>query len=129
MHAEDFMQPIEWINNLKWRVSYGQTGNNSVGYYDAFGLYSVTTSYDGQPAVITSAMPNPTLKWEKTTQLDVGFDFSVLNDRIPEISDIDILLFGGSSSCIGGTCVKRGNFVGRMSLRFGIEIAIVVPLI
>ena len=82
MHAEDFMQPIEWINNLKWRVSYGQTGNNSVGYYDAFGLYSVTTSYDGQPAVITSAMPNPTLKWEKTTQLDVGFDFSVLNDRI-----------------------------------------------
>lgn len=82
MHAEDFMQPIEWINNLKWRVSYGQTGNNSVGYYDAFGLYSVTTSYDGQPAVITSAMPNPTLKWEKTTQLDAGFDFSVLNDRI-----------------------------------------------
>ena len=82
MSSENFMQGIDWINNLKLRVSYGQTGNNNVGYYDALGLYATTTNYDGEASVVASAMPNKDLRWEKSTQLDAGFDFSVLNDRI-----------------------------------------------
>lgn len=79
---EPFMQKVKPISNLKLRVSYGQTGNNSIGYYDALGLYSIGTSYDGQPAIISSDMPNKGLKWETSTQLDLGFDLGLLKNRI-----------------------------------------------
>lgn len=82
MSSEEFMRDINWLNNFKWRVSYGQTGNNSVGYYDALGLYDITTKYDGSSSLVTSAMPNFDLTWEKTTQLDAGFDVAVLNNRV-----------------------------------------------
>lgn len=35
MSDESFMQNIKPIDNLKWRISYGQTGNNAIGLYDA----------------------------------------------------------------------------------------------
>ena len=55
MSDEPFMQNIGFISNLKWRGSYGQTGNNSIGYYDALGLYAITTSYDQSAATVSSA--------------------------------------------------------------------------
>lgn len=82
MSDEPFMKNISFISNLKWRASYGQTGNNSVGYYDALGLYATTTSYDHNAAVVSSAMANSALKWETSTQLDLGLDLGLFNNRI-----------------------------------------------
>ena len=73
MSDEPFMQNIGFISNLKWRGSYGQTGNNSIGYYDALGLYAITTSYDQSAATVSSAMPNKALEWETSTQLEFRF--------------------------------------------------------
>jgi TonB-linked SusC/RagA family outer membrane protein len=81
MSEEDFMKSIPQINYLKWRLSYGQTGNNSVGIYDALGQYS-TTRYDGNSGMRASTMANKSLTWETTTQLDAGLDVNVLNNRI-----------------------------------------------
>ena len=81
MSDEPFMQNIGFISNLKWRGSYGQTGNNSIGYYDALGLYAITTSYDQSAATVSSAMPNKALEWETSTQLDLGFDLGLFNNR------------------------------------------------
>ena len=69
------------ISLLKFRTSYGQTGNNSIGLYDALGKYSVDYKYNGNGGIITSTMPNINLTWETTNQLDCGVDFGVLNDR------------------------------------------------
>ena len=82
MSDEPFMQNIGFISNLKWRGSYGQTGNNSIGYYDALGLYAITTSYDQSAATVSSAMPNKALEWETSTQLDLGFDLGLFKNRI-----------------------------------------------
>lgn len=82
MSDEEFMQNVDFISTLKWRGSYGQTGNNSIGYYDALGLYAITTSYDQSAATVSSAMPNEALEWETSTQLDLGFDLGLFKNRI-----------------------------------------------
>lgn len=73
---------IKNVNNLKLRVSYGLTGNNYVGYYDAVGKFGLTTNYNGNAAITTSAMPNGNLTWESTRQLDAGFDIGLFDNRI-----------------------------------------------
>lgn len=82
MSKEDFMKDVSFINNLKWRVSYGQTGNNSVGYYDAFGRYSTSVKYNDEAGIVASAMPNSELTWEVSTQLDAGLDLSLFSSRV-----------------------------------------------
>ena len=78
---------IRNLNNLKLRASYGKTGNNYVGYYDAVGQFGLTTNYNGNAAITTSAMPNSNLTWENTTQLDLGFDLGLFENRITAAFD------------------------------------------
>ena len=70
------------INTLKLRASYGQTGNNNVGLYDAYGAFSTGETYAGYSTTLPSAMQNNSLKWETTTQFDVGLDVGMFNDRV-----------------------------------------------
>ena len=73
---------VDAISLLKLKASYGKTGNNSIGLYDALGKYSVDYKYNGNGGIITSTMPNNNLTWESTNQLDCGIDLGVLNDRV-----------------------------------------------
>jgi len=84
---ETFMQNIKNLNNLKFRVSYGQTGNNAIGLYDASGKYSTNARYDGYAGIVASTMPNIDLTWETSTQLDLGFDLSLFNNRLGLTAD------------------------------------------
>lgn len=79
---ETFMQGIRNLDNLKLRVSYGQTGNNAIGLYDAYGRYSTNAKYDGYAGIVASTMPNMDLTWETSTQLDLGLDLSLFNNRV-----------------------------------------------
>lgn len=79
---ETFMQSIRNLDNLKLRVSYGQTGNNAIGLYDAYGRYSTNAKYDGYAGIVASTMPNMDLTWETSTQLDLGLDLSLFNNRV-----------------------------------------------
>src|SRR5690606_37436222 len=67
--------------------SWGKTGNNNVGRYDAWGLYSVGANYEFSAGILPSVMPNYSLGWESTTQLDVGFDLSMFDYRLNFIVD------------------------------------------
>jgi len=85
---EEFLKPVSVIRTLKLRASYGQTGNNSVGRYDYAGVYSVGNNYYGMAGTLVASMPNPTLRWETSTQLDIGFDLGLFkNDRITLLFD------------------------------------------
>lgn len=75
------------VNLFKVRASYGQTGNNGIGLYDTYGAYSTSNTYGGLPTTLASAMQNKDLKWETTTQLDLGVDVSFLRDRIRFVAD------------------------------------------
>lgn len=84
---EPFMQGIKNLDNLKIRVSYGQTGNNAIGLYDAYGRYSTNARYDGFAGIVASTMPNMDLTWETSTQLDLGFDLSLFKNRFTVSAD------------------------------------------
>jgi len=86
---EPFMKSIKkTVDNLKFRTSWGRTGNNNVldfanqgqllsnGKIYPFG--GVTTN----PAMTMTQMDNVALKWETTEQFDAGVEFSMLKGRI-----------------------------------------------
>lgn len=85
MINEKFMSEQEIVSDLKWRVSLGQTGNSNIGN-NALALYETGKNYnfgDQQSiGVAQSQLANPNLKWETTTELNVGLDFGFFKNRI-----------------------------------------------
>ncbi len=127
MSEEPFMQNLTTINNLKWRVSYGQTGNNAIGLYDAYGKYATDARYDGNAGIVPSSMPNTALTWEVSTQLDAGFDLSVLDNRLSMSADYfdkrtDNLLFSKELPNTSGFSNVQTN-IGKVKY-YGFDIEI-----
>lgn len=90
LSEETFMSNIDLINNLKIRASYGFTGNDNFGDYVWIpSLSQGYTVYGGQLNTFYQKgnLPNPELRWEKTGQFNVGFDLSVLNNRVSLVAD------------------------------------------
>jgi TonB-dependent starch-binding outer membrane protein SusC len=86
---ESFMKNANTINDLKFRISAGQTGNQSIGNYVARGLMATGADYEGEAGIThsTSGLPNRDLTWEKTNQFNFGFDMSILNNKLTFIAD------------------------------------------
>lgn len=87
MSQESFMQPLSFISDLKLRASIGVVGNQSISDFGAQGLYSTGSNYIGKAGIALSAIPNPSLSWESTTQSDIGLDVSLFNNRINLTAD------------------------------------------
>src|SRR5690606_11539773 len=83
---EDFMENLNTVSDLKFRVSYGLTGNDDISPFLFSELYS-TTVYSGLPGIYPSNIPNPDLKWESTAQFNLGFNLGLLNDRLMLTAD------------------------------------------
>jgi TonB-linked SusC/RagA family outer membrane protein len=84
---ENFMENMELISNLKLRASWGQIGNEKIPYTDRFSLTQNLIGVFGvgdvsYPAVSYAKNGNPDLKWETTTQTDIGLEVGVLNNRL-----------------------------------------------
>ncbi len=74
---ENFLSDVNFINDLKVRLSWGETGNQefpSGASLNRFGF--------GQQSVFRSNFGNPDLKWETSTTTDGGIDFSFINNRL-----------------------------------------------
>ncbi|MCD7971595.1 MAG: TonB-dependent receptor [Candidatus Azobacteroides sp.] len=87
--AEPFFENlVDVVNDLKLRAGWGKTGNQSgVGDYDYLARYGLSqnTNTEDKPGPAYGSNPtmyNPELTWEKTTQTNLGLDFSFLNSRI-----------------------------------------------
>ena len=83
-HEETFIQNIESINELKFRVSYGATGNQGINSLESLGVADDRPYVFGGETVggstASSRLPNPNLKWETTTTLNTGVDFRLFNN-------------------------------------------------
>jgi len=78
---EGFMKNTKsWLDNLKFRVSWGLSGNSAISAYQTLATISSIVPNSTEKAPMT--MANPELSWEKTAALDFGLDFSFLNGRI-----------------------------------------------
>jgi len=86
INQEPFMSEIKWVNDLKLRAGYGATGNQEFENYQSLIMMGAAGKfyYNGewintyQPA----SNPNPDLRWEKKHEVNLGLDFSFLNNRI-----------------------------------------------
>ncbi len=118
---EEFMQGVPVISNLKLRASWGQTGSQAVN------VYGTVTSYNTAANVAATSWMNGTLtsginignpgnedlKWETTSQTNVGFDLGLLKDRFTIEADYflknttDLLLSEPLPGYVGGGSIYR----------------------
>lgn len=77
---EDFMNGINWMDDLKLKASYGSQGNDNLGtYYAYLGLYALGWNNVDYPGLLASRLATPELLWEKNNSLNTGIEFTVFN--------------------------------------------------
>lgn len=147
---EPWMQKATWLDNLKLRGSFGVTGNQT-SRYSSLAKVIVTNGYvfgDGASTSFgtsVSSMANSDLKWETTSEFNVGLDFSLFDNRlfgsvdyynatttdllwdvaIPSMtgftsvrSNIGKLRNNGVEVVLGGAPVKTKDFTWNINLNF-----------
>lgn len=101
MNEESWMKDIRWIDLMKVRASYGISGNQGISAYQTLSRYGqhkyfndgqwVTaigpgyqSGYTGQGGIyaVWSGIPNTGLKWETTSQVDLGIDAGFFDNRL-----------------------------------------------
>jgi TonB-linked SusC/RagA family outer membrane protein len=96
---ENFMDILPMLSDLKLRASWGVNGNSNIpsnGVLTLFDNDYGTTSYEinGAPTGIApfgyraTHTGNPNLKWESTSQINIGVDFGILHDRL--VGSLDV---------------------------------------
>lgn len=87
---EDFLKDVNAISDLKFRASYGLTGNQEIPNYSSLKQYTNNTYWLGQARVngiSPNNLPNADLSWEATKALDLGFDLGILENRVQITAD------------------------------------------
>ena len=82
---EQFMENLTWIDNLKLRVGYGETSNQSINPYSTLGGLAVRNYNFGstyKAGYYVNALPNPELGWEYSKTWNFGLDFSLFSGRL-----------------------------------------------
>lgn len=87
MKNESFLLPYTWLDDLKLHLSYGTTGNSSIGNYAYFGLVGpFSTGYNSGTAWGLSSASNYDLTWETVRSFDLGLNFKVFNQLSGEVN-------------------------------------------
>lgn len=128
---EEFAKGSKYISNAKLRLGWGITGNQGINPYGTLGLLNATTYSYGTttlyPAYTLGNPANPDLKWETTTQSNIGIDLGFFNNRLNFTADYydketkDLLLNTRIPNYDGGGSYLRN--VGTISNK-GIELTL-----
>lgn len=79
---ENFLKGSDFINNFLIKASWGIIGNERIGNYLFTGALEPGFSYDGISGIAATRIGNPELSWEETESINLGFDLSLLKNRI-----------------------------------------------
>lgn len=138
---ESFLQDVDFLTNLKVRVGYGQTSNQSVAPYTTLGGVVSTVGIAGGTVplrynygtsqvagFLAARIPDTTLDWEYTNTFNVGIDFGFLNERLTGSIDYynaetTNLLFNLSLPISSGYEQQFQTNIGGMSNK-GIEVVL-----
>lgn len=133
---ESFMQDVSLIDNLKLRASWGMIGNEKISYYDRFARVNANlVSVFGNPDAIYTAATfgqsgNSDLKWETTTQTDIGLEIGMFDNRLSGEFDFynrvtdDILVELSIPGHLGNGQGQRIRFNAASILNRGVEFRI-----
>ena len=121
LSEESFMDPVKsWLSNLKFRYSYGNLGNQQVGYYDYIRTVNINTQsylFGGKlpSSASISAPVSGNLTWEVVEHHNLGLDASFLNNRLNFTGEYyirntkDMLTAGISLPAVYGTSSPKMN--------------------
>jgi TonB-linked SusC/RagA family outer membrane protein len=86
LSEEPFMRDMGTFDNMKFRASYGSIGSHAINPYATLSTIGGAFAYGFNNVRVGTYMPtgiaNDRLKWETTTQLDIGLDFGIMNNRL-----------------------------------------------
>lgn len=85
LHQEEFLKNSSFVDQLKFRVSYGSIGNQAITPYQTQALLARTAyAWDNTAAFgyRPNSIGNPDLRWETSTTFNTGFDFSIFKNRV-----------------------------------------------
>jgi TonB-linked SusC/RagA family outer membrane protein len=127
---EGFMTSVDGISQLKFRVSYGITGNQAIRPYQSLAsLTDVFTTERGNiiSAIKPGSIANPDLMWESTAQTNIGLDLGLFKNRLGMTADLynmitHDLLFNVPVPRFSGFSTQLQN-IGEVQNR-GIEFAV-----
>ena len=132
---EDFLISSRLFSNLKLRYSFGSTGNQFIGNYDWYGLLG-SSNYVVNGQIVSGVsqfqLENESLKWETTTQHNIGVDIGLLGNKITLNADYyhknttDMLIFTQLPTTSGfeGTRQNVGEMINK-----GLEVSLDVNVI
>ena len=87
---EEFFPELNWLENLKFRASYGVNGNNNIGNY-TYQATIASNNYDFGGTIVNgrrlSSLSNSQLGWEKTSEFDVGINLDLFKNRLGIVAD------------------------------------------
>jgi len=137
---ESFMRSVSFINFLKFRASYGLTGNSNIASGQYIRTYSTGNLYNGVASLYQNNVGYPPMKWENLANMDLGIEFSILKSRITgEIAyfdkvSTDIFLSAGLSPSVGfdnqiRNIVASGNVETSKIINRGFEFNLNVKVI
>jgi len=117
---ENFMKPVkDLVSELKFRGSYGISGNNRIGNFEYLSAISLSNTYSYpfenvyEAGAVQSSLANSALKWETTATTDIGLDVSLWKDRVSLVVDYykkvtdDLLLQATTPGHIGYTSAMQ----------------------
>ena len=86
---EKFMQGIDWLDNLSFKISYGEQGNDNIldadgyaNYYTWQSLYNLSYPNGDAPGGFVSTLENKEVSWEKNGNLNIGLEGTFFNSRL-----------------------------------------------
>lgn len=133
LSEEDFIRDLNIFSDLKLRGSWGVTGNQGINPYQTFSAMASGSNYPYNGTSETdigfsvASAPNPNLKWESTTQSDVGIEFALFNGRLTFSADYyvkttkDLLLLRKLPTLTGfENIIDNGGSVENKGLEFAI---------
>ncbi|MFS4466894.1 TonB-dependent receptor [Maribacter sp. 2210JD10-5] len=87
--TENFMNSVTWVNSLKLRASYGETGNDEIefdngvaNFFPSQALFALGNNNAAEGGILASAAGNPDIKWETNIQKDVALEFGLFDNRV-----------------------------------------------
>jgi len=84
---EPFLMNVPWIDELKFRLNYGKSGNDDIGNYDAFNYYYVV-HYRNTTGMVSGPRTNESLSFEENYHLNYGLDFTTWGNRLSFSADL-----------------------------------------
>jgi TonB-linked SusC/RagA family outer membrane protein len=128
---EDFLANARAISTLRFRASWGATGNDQIGNFDGLGLYGGGFVYNNQPGISFTQLANPELQWERNETFNLGVDFGFFRNRVNGSVELydkqtkELLLSQPVQLTSGFTSITRN--VGQVQNK-GVELTLGVDL-